>query len=259
MIDTNTECSFIIKSMPERMKMYHFYVKISIDMSVPKKIKIAIDILDEIIIVPYSVLGTQLTKSSRVVQKAVVPGPHCMFVDPAGLPFIQHYGPRSAGGASAEIYRFIGISDEFKFPRAVRNAIRVSGDAYYHAYNRNFHCCHVIGPDFTTMKPEPTEKAAIEMLTLAYTNIFRQFVRSHLPTLRLLPVSGGIFSGKFHNKIPSFTFIAITKAIENLKKSEYEYIRKAIAFSHKKNRFAIEMCIFADFQKTALSIKRTIV
>jgi hypothetical protein len=226
--------------------------------------KKTLNILNDIAIVPYSVLGTQLTKSSGIVQKAVVPGVHCMFVDPAGLQYIQNFGPHFAGGASGEIYHYIGISKDIQFPRAVRNEVKMVGDAYWHTYKGVFQCCHVVGPNFSTMTPEPSEKTALEVLTVVYTNIFRQFFRSNLLYLRLLPVSGGIYSGKFEKKMPTLTFMAIIQAVQKLKKNEYEYLMNAIAHSQKTGLSAIEMCIFEenqlkDFQKVAKSLIHTVV
>lgn len=225
-------------------------------MCIPNSSKVSLDMLKEIIIVPYSVIGTQMTRSNRIIQKGAVPGPHCMFVDPAGLPYIHNFGPRSAGGASGDIYRYIGIYEDSQFPRAVRNAVKVVGDAYCHTYSGTLHCCHVVGPNFTTMLPEPTEETALSMLTIVYTNIFRQFIRSRVQSLRLLPVSGGIYSGNFHQKMPLLTFMAIIQAVKKLKKREYKDLVDKITQAHDHGRYAIEMCIFEenqlrDFQKVA--------
>lgn len=185
-------------------------------------------------LVNYSVLGLQNTQGSKIVRKANPPHKNCMFVDPAGMHFIQTAGPSNAGGASAAIYRHIGIHKNLEFPLAVRTAIRKVGDAYWHVYNNIYNCCHVIGPNFATMVPQPTKSEALRLLQRVYRNIFRQFLRSGLKKLRLLPVSGGIFSGKFTKIIPELTFLAINKEL--------------IKFDFSKN--IIEMCIYneSDFK-----------
>lgn len=193
-------------------------------------------------LVNYSILGLQNTKRSTIIQKANPPDKNCMFVDPAGLPFIQKLGPSKAGGASAAVYRYIGIHKDMVFPIAVRNAVRNVGDAYCHVYKDIYNCCHVIGPDFSTMVPEPTKSEAIRLLQRVYRNIFKEFVLSGLKKLRLLPVSGGIFSGKFTKIIPELTFIAINKEFH-----KFDFSKKTI-----------EMCIYNESDFDSFKIFLTV-
>jgi hypothetical protein len=171
-----------------------------------------------------------------------------MFVDPAGLQMIQSLGPRAAGGASGAIYTLLNIA---AFPASVRRALCKVGDAYWHTYKVNrdigtnvYQCCHAIGPNFGSISsPTQTpisETAALEALVHVYTNILRQFIRSRLPKLRLLPISSGIFAGPFRNTMASMAFMAISHAILRLNKSEIARLHKVI----KNNNSAIEMCIY---------------
>ncbi len=210
-------------------------------------------VLKRISVVPYSVLGIQLTNTQKIIAVALPPDANCLFVDPAGLQMIQKLGPDAAGGASGAIYSFLDISDTF--PIAVRKAVRNVGDAYWHKYKVSrkngeeiFHCCHAVGPNFSEMLQTPSESEAIIALTRVYKNIFREFIRSRLSKLRMLPVSGGIFAGKLRESIPYITFVAISQAILQLRKSEVAYLHLTVK--------SIEMCIyeeyeFASFKKTA--------
>ena len=68
-------------------------------------------------IVPYGVLGTRMAQNGGMVNKAPPPSADlCAFVDPAGLSYIQRFGPAGAGGAAGAIYRFLGISNDPAFP-----------------------------------------------------------------------------------------------------------------------------------------------
>jgi hypothetical protein len=175
--------------------------------------------------------------------KSSPPDPDCLFVDPAGLNFIQRVGPSGAGGASGSIYRHIGIHDAGTFPLKVRMNVRAVGDAYWYVYNRIYNCCHVVGPNFTMMVPPPTKTQAIDLLARVYKNIFRQFARSRLTHLRLLPVSGGIYSGQFQSIMPELTFVAINQAFRKLSDSDFQFIQ------HHKD--CIKMCIFEEIQASA--------
>jgi hypothetical protein len=93
------------------------------------------------------------------------------------------------------------------------------------------------------MEPPPTKTHAIDLLARVYKNIFRQFAQSRLTHLRLLPVSGGIYSGQFQHIMPEITFIAINQAIRKLSKSDYQFLQ------HRKD--TIKMCIFEEIQASA--------
>lgn len=103
-------------------------------------------------------------------------------------------------------------------------------DAKYYLYGDDRHVIHVVGPDFR--QGTWTEPLAVDALTAAYRNVFREYVGVigkapkagdvELPphTLRLLPVSGGIFSGPFGERIPRMTWEALVKAYLQLREEE---------------------------------------
>lgn len=227
---------------------------------------------------PYSVLGLQLTAARRMEPRAAPPGPDCLFVDPAGLPMVQQWGPSAAGGASGAIYSFLGIRDDDAFPEPVRAAVCAVGDAYWHTYlvpradgedgDDIRQCCHVVGPNFCTMFPSPPpgrgdtssapppdpdraahEAEGLAVLTHVYANVLRQFARSGLPRLRLLPVSGGIFAGKLRDAIPQLTFAALAQAVTELDDAELAHVLDAAsAESFADGGGALELCIFEETQ-----------
>jgi O-acetyl-ADP-ribose deacetylase (regulator of RNase III) len=156
-----------------------------------------------------------------------------VFVDPAGLHHIQGGGPNGAGGAARAIYEFLGINNDSSFPESVVAAVKETGDAKWHAYNDK-HVIHAAVPDLR--KKAYTWEEAVDELAKAYTNILSEFAGSGLPTLRLLPVSGGIFSGPFSDRMPLLTAEALQKGIEDLP----EEIQKAVSDRH------LQLCIFME-------------
>lgn len=220
-------------------------------------------------VVPYSVLGSQLTLERRIARKVPPPDASTLFVDPAGLPFITQLGPGAAAGASGAIYEFLGIRDDDEFPEPVRAAIRDVCDAHWHTYAaptgdddgcapRELNCCHVVGPNFNAMFPPlpfPGEDGVVDdpqraeheaeglaKLTLVYANVLREFARSKLPRLRLLPVSGGIFAGKLRDAMPALTFRALRAAADQLGDADAAAVAAAAD--------GVEMCIFEEAHLT---------
>jgi len=161
---------------------------------------------------PFGVLGTRLTASGAVKKIGQAPVPGFPIVDPAGLPFIRN-GPRGAGGASGEIYRWLGIADEESFPTPVRKAITAPLQAALHYYGLHG-CIHVVGPDFNGRGCSREE--ALARLTAAYGAVLRTFAGARLGGLRLLPISGGLFAGPFAPELPDLTCAALRGAFDAL-------------------------------------------
>lgn len=198
------------------------------------------EIFRRVKVVPYGVLGL-----SSDGKQAVEPDEHTAFVDPAGLHHIQGGGPSGAGGAAGALYKWLGINNDASFPAPVVAAITQPLLAKFHAYGRRM-CIHVIGPDFR-QRPY-TRDEAVRELAQAYKNILLEFHYSGLPRLRLLPVSGGIFSGPFGPQLPELTAEALTLAFGELQPE----LRKDVL---GKN---LELCIFMakefpDFEKAFCS------
>merc|ERR1740123_270920 len=162
---------------------------------------------------PHGVLGTVLT-SKGIKRVAAEPAPGLPIVDPAGLHHIRS-GPMGAGGAAGQIYRWLGIAGDDSFPCSVRTAIQKPLQAKLHFYGPKA-CLHVVGPDFRDRSI--SQEQATDELAEAYKAIFCEFARSRLGGLRMLPISGGIFSGSFAPELPVLTVKALRKAFDDLPK-----------------------------------------
>eukprot|EP00440_Ansanella_granifera_P014748 gb/GFBE01016030.1/.p1 GENE.gb/GFBE01016030.1/~~gb/GFBE01016030.1/.p1 ORF type:complete len:277 (+),score=44.45 gb/GFBE01016030.1/:1-831(+) len=186
-------------------------------------------IMTAITVVPYGVLG-----SSSAGAVASPPGKDTAFVDPAGLHHIQGSGPAGAGGAAGAIYRWLGIAEDTSFPEDVKAAIRAPLQAQFHAYGegRSKKCIHVVGPDFRSRRY--TRDEAVEELAEAYRNVLAQFSGTGLRVLRLLPVSGGIFSGPFKAELPAMTAEALQAAFAKLSIEQQDRVLSS----------RLELCIF---------------
>ena len=134
---------------------------------------------------------------------AAQPDEQTVVVDPAGLQFIQQLGPAGAGGASGAIYSWLSIALDANFPADAMRAVRQEGDAKLHRYGRK-QVIHVVGPDlnFASTSTAATRATAAQKLTAAYASVLEEFASSHATTLRLLPVSGGIFADRSKANYP---------------------------------------------------------
>eukprot|EP00744_Colponema_vietnamica_P017071 GILI01023968.1.p1 GENE.GILI01023968.1~~GILI01023968.1.p1 ORF type:complete len:272 (+),score=34.62 GILI01023968.1:35-850(+) len=184
-------------------------------------------------IVPYGVLGTTLSLQGSMQESAPLPNEGTAITDPAGLHHIRAT-PEGAGGASGAIYNWLGLKKSF--PEDVRRGINRMGDAKYHDYNGK-KVIHVVGPDFREGKWSERE-ATIE-LARAYRNLLHEFVLSEADTLRIAPVSGGIFSGPLYDQIPPMTQQALSSGFEQL----HVYDKDTLTGGKGKN---IELCIFMN-------------
>jgi len=183
-------------------------------------------------IVPYGILG-----SGSKGQLAPAPDAKTAFVDPAGLHHIKPPGgPSGAGGAAGVIYKWLGISSDPSFPQPVVDAIGQSLQAKFFSYGDDGgkKCIHVVGPDLR--EGNYTRETAVNDLACAYRNVLSEFCLSGLPRLRLLPVSGGIFSGPFKDQLPYLTAEALESGYVQLSRAQQEQILMA----------DIEMCIFME-------------
>eukprot|EP00438_Fugacium_kawagutii_P013646 Skav213119 [mRNA] locus=scaffold107:84580:85413:+ [translate_table: standard] len=185
----------------------------------------------------YGILGM-----SSEGKKVEPPDEITVLVDPAGLTFVQDKGPGGAKGAAAVIYKWLEISEDESFPEDVRQAITEECHAKYHSYaDDKKKCIHVVGPDFRKIDDmDFTEDNAVDKLAVAYRNVFEEFCKvsaQHgLKNMWLLPISGGIFSGRFKENLPEITVRAVQAAYEQLGKDKKQYIMGS----------SIEMCIFME-------------
>jgi hypothetical protein len=202
----------------------------------------ALNILKKIELKAYSVLGTT---------KGGTPGPDPLLsegyviVDPAGLEYIQNTNPNSGGpagasGASGAIYQKIGIKNLHLFDESVRDELTEAGQTSYKKYPP-YGVIHVVGPDFRIIQAN-----SISILRTAYRFVFVRFISSQKTILRLLPISGGIFSGTTDTlKIAERTWDQLTLAIRDL--YNFDYInplgKKELTDLLTKQ---IEMCIYDE-------------
>ena len=181
---------------------------------------------------PFGVLGSRLTLREGVKKVAAGPAPGHPIVDPAGLHYIRN-GPGGAGGAAGQIYRWLGIGEDAEFPAAVRSAIQAPLQAKMHFYGMKA-CLHVVGPDFSDRSCSREE--AIAELTEAYSAMLREFGKSRMGGLRMLPISGGIFAGPFAPELPVLTRIALRGAFDGLPRN----LQQAVSVAR------LDMCIFME-------------
>jgi len=196
---------------------------------------------------PWGVLGTQQSKEDGIREVGPPPDSETAIVDPAGLVYIQSLGPGGAGGASAVIYKHLGIADHEAFPAEVVSAITQVLDAKHYSYGDN-HVIHVVGPDLRCATYAEDDDRAVEALATAYLNLLAEFASSGCRCLRLLPISGGIFRGRYADEMPGMTIGALGAAFAHLQPRMQREVLKASC---------IELCIFMESEfeefKMALS------
>jgi hypothetical protein len=180
----------------------------------------------------YGVLGSSDHGSTETP-----PGAGMAIVDPAGLILIRSLGPSGAGGASGAIYRWLGIAGQASFPSDVHNGITKTLDAKAHVYRDDVTVIHVVGPNFHAQSGV-SESQAVGQLQEAYANVLEEFDQSGATTLRLLPISGGIYAGRFQPVMPQVTFRALDAGFGSLPVGVRGSLLTKFG-SHKA-----EMCIF---------------
>jgi len=92
-----------------------------------------------------------------------------------------------------------------------------------------------VGPD---LRKNHTEAQTLQDLTTAYKNIFCEFAHSHKRILRLLPVSAGIFSGSYRERMPALTFECIHAAFASLS----DHVRAELTSERRE----LHLCIFME-------------
>jgi hypothetical protein len=225
----------------------------------PNKQTIVKEIFCSIQINPYGILGfkniIENTNRKPITHdefvKGMEPKSNMALVDPAGFYNITSKSHNGASGASGSIYKWLHTNGiENQFPVDVTNAIKYDCDSKQHRYTFNngnkITIIHTVGPDFT----QTIHKSSylyedvdypINKLYLAYTNTFIQFIdslsdlrKSGTPTLRLLPISGGIFAGSYSDDIPQITMKSLFKGLQQLNNNQLNKLKGT----------KIEMCIY---------------
>ena len=205
---------------------------------------------------PYGVLGKQLTKkkdgetNAAEIEIAEYPmADSYALCDPAGLKYIKNETDvKDADGASDAIYKWLQIKNKSPnkeninngFGENVKTGITKEADAKYAEYtippDVKVKCIHIVGPDFRTEndtdnmikdydnKNEDINNA-IEKLSTAYYNVLIEFILTEAPALRLLPISGDIFAGKFKNIMPQITYESLNEACGKIKSKNNDYAK----------------------------------
>ena len=169
---------------------------------------------------------------------------------------------KDAGGASDAIYEFLQIknkaSDKKKinngFGENVKTGITKETDAKYAEYtispDEKVKCIHIVGPDFRTENDTDNMikdydntnidiQNAIKKLSKAYYNVLIEFILTEAPALRLLPISGDIFAGKFKNIMPQITYESLNIACAIIASKNNDY---ATYLCEKE----LNMCIYDE-------------
>ena len=195
---------------------------------------------------PYGVLGKQLTKKKAGEKKAeeikIAESPTAdsyAFCDPAGLKYIKNESDvEYAEGASSAIYKWLQIKNNStvketinnSFSENVKKGITKETDAKYAEYttsqNKNVICIHIVGPDFRTANDKNEDITnAIERLSTAYYNVLIEFILTEAPALRLLPISGEIFAGKFKDIMHQITYQSLNMACAMIASKNNDYAK----------------------------------
>lgn len=175
-----------------------------------------------LVVQPFGVLG--ISQYIKPYPKPSIPDGVCI-VDPANSGTMKRKQTTfpNVGGASAAIYKFLNKSATTnsieKCLEDTQEKFQSNGvtEAKYVSYTPKdnsqgqYHVIHTVGPDYRSLKEFKRDS-----LRDTYTNIFKEFFSDGCPatTLRLLPVSAGIFA---FNGRPNTcdTLNAIKKAVES--------------------------------------------
>ena len=197
---------------------------------------------------PYGVLGLGQGSGWSQVRQAPDPDATTVILDPAGITYIRdpNMWASDAGGASGAIYKFVGLDRDF--PPDVVAGIQHVGDSTYHRYGYpdGNHVIHVAGPDFRADARERAE--ALEELTHCYYGVLRLAAQVGRPLFRMLPISAGIFAGRFMPEMPILTAEALYSAAERMATDCPELLRQLLPTSQAEKcpvePIKVHLCIY---------------
>lgn len=192
---------------------------------------------------PYGVLGTVKKIDGAFGDVSLLQPDTTAIVDPAGYPYITGATVEGCGGASKAIYKKISlntfpdnIKKYFEDIKTKHKSAECQAKYYEHLVGdtkkQPYHIIHAIGPNFkdSSIHAGIAEMEAIHLLTTAYYNILKEFSKCRVRTLRLLPISSDLFSGKFKPKMAEMTNVALLEAFRSMKR--------------KSNNKRFELCIY---------------
>lgn len=205
------------------------------------------DKLRDAISLPYNdelMLPAVVLKPHGVLGNNNVPE-DCVIVDSAG----SHIGSAEANGVSGAIYNAINGSYnlgtsllvETKQALSDGNKIATTKAAFaeYQTANQlNLAVIHVIAPDFGTLPFND------KFLITSYLNVFLAFCNlpAKYKTLRLLPISSGIFAGAYKDHILANTHRYVNEALKQLSVQKMTRLFDA----------TLEMCAFMKEERRRL-------
>lgn len=146
----------------------------------------------------YGVMGVQRSEQGDCEHVVMGPSPDMIILDLAGMRSAKK-GPAGANGASGEIYRWLKIDQARASPSPVRKAFKKPLHAKWIDDSGN-KVIHVVGPDLRD-RDVPHNEALVELAT-AYAHALLEFVKTGFRTIRLTPISGGIFAGNLLDEMP---------------------------------------------------------
>ena len=110
-----------------------------------------IGFLGNITILPHGILGARQLKNGTNTQAGSPPNSNTVVVDPGGFDHLSKNGPKGAGGATKDVYIWLGIYYDDQFHHDIQTAITRPGQAKYHSYPDNKHIIHVAAPDLRSL------------------------------------------------------------------------------------------------------------
>ena len=84
--------------------------------------------LTQLVVTPFGLLGTSMDENGNSTERGELPPTGTIVVDPSGLRCIRT-GPQTAKGASAALYRWLGLDETGTFPKAILDALTRTGQA----------------------------------------------------------------------------------------------------------------------------------
>lgn len=197
-------------------------------------------------VVPYGVLGSQ-RQAGNVTPVADEPQADgaIVIVDPAGLHHIQARVIGNAGGAAGSVYLWLGLDTQNQ-PFPIDVVRHVTAPTHARLYNYSGRAViHAVGPDLRrgVRQTREDDMDALDLLSKTYSRVFSEFGRHvasvgssvDCSTLRLPPISSGIFAGPFRPAMPALSVCAINRALGTLDAETLALVSKANG---------VELCIF---------------
>jgi len=190
---------------------------------------------------PYSVVGTSEDKRQQAPPISTT-----VMVDPADVSNLA--STLSGGGASGAIYKLLGKAYHNKpTPPEVRVQNITEGKAGYWRYGNKHHVIHTVGPNFSTTHRRIVDAEQTKpLIARAYVSVVSTWLRNKTlrgTTLRLIPISGSIFAGRFKPQMPRIQTELLTQPFVAMLEDEMEKSMDDIV-TQINIHGRIEFCLF---------------